>query len=128
MPRLIPDKPMPLSPRISIYRWRSPMLASLAHRASGILLVLFALFLLCLLDAVYGSADQFFALQQWMSSPIAYVFLWFSGASLMYHICNGIRFMLLDIGIGESRKCMQRSAKISLIIGFLSLLVMAVWL
>jgi len=128
MSRLNLGKPMPLSPRLSIYRWRAPMLASIAHRGSGVLLLVFILFIICLLNAVHGSAEQFLSLQQWMQGAVGYGFLWLTGAALIYHLCNGVRFILLDIGVGESRRQMRCNAKINLIIGVLSLLLMAVWL
>ncbi|MDQ6995279.1 MAG: hypothetical protein Q9M18_06750, partial [Mariprofundaceae bacterium] len=31
----------PLSPRLSIYRWLPGMIASISHRISGVLLILF---------------------------------------------------------------------------------------
>ncbi len=128
MSRLNLDKPMPLSPRLSIYRWRAPMLASIAHRGSGMLLLVFLLFIICLFDAVNGSPEQFLLLQQWMQSTIGHLFLWCAGAALIYHLCNGVRFMLLDIGVGESRQQMRLNANINLIIGVLSLLFMMVLL
>ncbi|MDQ7000281.1 MAG: succinate dehydrogenase, cytochrome b556 subunit, partial [Mariprofundus sp.] len=49
----------PLSPRLSIYRWQPGMIASLAHRASGLILVLFVPLYLWLLHGMTGSPDHF---------------------------------------------------------------------
>lgn len=119
---------MPRSPRISIYRWRAPMLASLAHRASGLMLVLFSLFFLCLLQAVYAPEAAFTTLVQWMHSWLGQTFLLFAGASLIYHLFNGLRFIMLDLGVGESRQAMRGSAKASIAVGLAALFIMGAWL
>jgi succinate dehydrogenase / fumarate reductase cytochrome b subunit len=120
---------MPQSPHIAVYRWRPPMIASLAHRASGIVLLGFALFLLCLVIIAHnGNADAYHALQQWLHHPIGYGFLLLSGMAVIYHSINGARFLLLDLGIGESRQQMRFSAKLSLASAIVGLLIMVIWL
>jgi succinate dehydrogenase / fumarate reductase cytochrome b subunit len=120
---------MPKSPHIAIYRWRPPMVASLAHRASGLLLLVFALFLLCVVVIAHnGDADAYRALQQWLHHPVGYLFLLLSGTAVIYHSINGLRFLLLDLGVGESRQQMRLSAKLSIASAVAGLLWMAVWL
>jgi len=120
---------MPQSPHIAIYRWRLPMIASLAHRASGLILLLFTLFLLCLIVIVHnGNTEAYLALQQWLHRPIGYIFLLLSGTAVIYHSVNGLRFILLDLGVGESRQHMRFSAKLSIASAVCGLVFMAVWL
>jgi len=118
----------PLSPRVSVYRWQPAMLASIAHRASGMMLVLFIPIYLCLLSELTGTPDEFAAAQVWMHSIVGRVILWLAGASLIYHLLNGIRFLCLDAGWGESRDMMRFSARVVVGIGFAAVAVLGVML
>lgn len=106
------SKQPPLSPRLSIYRWRLTMIASLAHRGSGVFLVLAipAAFWL-LLTMSHNHIGYMYGLI-WLQSPLGTVILWLTCVALFYHLINGIRFLLLDIGKADSREAMKLSAKI----------------
>jgi len=107
----------PLSPRLSVYRWRMTMLASLAHRASGLMLVLFVPVYLWLLHGMAGTPEDFSNTLSWMHAPPGRVVLWLTGASLIYHIVNGIRFLCLDAGWGESSEAMRFTARVVIGVG-----------
>lgn len=118
----------PLSPHISIYRWRLTMLASILHRASGVLLILgVPLALWLLLTMAHGHIGYYYGLT-WMRSMYGMLILWLVSTALCYHTCNGIRFLLLDIGITDSRQMMKRSAKIVVGITIIFAILLAVWL
>jgi len=123
--RAVPAINRPLSPRLSIYRWRSPMLASVAHRASGIVLVLFVPVYLWLLRVLTGPPEDFAAGLHFLHSPVGRLVLWLAGASLIYHFCNGIRFICLDAGWGESRASMRLTARLVIGAGVLAMLLLA---
>ncbi len=116
----------PLSPRLSIYRWHAPMLASLAHRASGITLVLFIPVYLWLLHAMTGTPEDFAAARAWLHLPPGRIVLWLVGASLIYHFFNGIRFLCLDAGWGESREAMRLTARVAIGVGVAAAIVLGV--
>ena len=118
----------PLSPRISIYRWGLPMIASLGHRASGLVLVLFVPLYLWLLHGMTGSAENFMTASDWLHSFIGQFSLWIVATALIYHFCNGIRFLLIDAGIGESRAQMRASARLVLAISAIAALLLAILL
>ncbi len=124
------EKQRPLSPRLTIYRWQMPMLASLAHRASGMVLVLFVPFYLWLLHGMTGSPEEFDQILALLHSPFGKLTLWLAGTSFLYHFMNGIRFLLLDAGAGESRGMMNFSAKLVLGATMLAALVLGalLWL
>jgi len=102
----------PLSPRLSIYRWHPGMIASIAHRVSGLILVLFVSLYLWLLHDMAGSAERFAAVYGWLHSGFGKLSLWVVGVALIYHFCNGIRFLGIDAGWVESRNRLRNSAKV----------------
>ncbi|RMH60400.1 MAG: succinate dehydrogenase, cytochrome b556 subunit [Zetaproteobacteria bacterium] len=104
----------PLSPRLSVYRWGAPMVASLFHRASGLLLVLFVPLYLWLLHGMTGSTEEFDEVLRWMHSLPGRVMLWLAGTALVYHVCNGLRFLCLDAGWFETRRMMRLTARLAL--------------
>ncbi len=118
----------PLSPRLSIYRWQPAMIASISHRATGLVLVLFVPLYLWLLHGMTGTADHFTDVTRWLHSGFGKFSLWLVGVSLAYHFCNGIRFLTIDAGWGESREAMRRSAQLVLGLTALAALVLAVLL
>ena len=87
------------------------MIASIAHRASGIVLFLFVPLYLWLLHGMTGSPEGFAAASQWLHSGPGKFSLWVVGTALIYHFCNGIRFVALDAGFGETREIMRSSAR-----------------
>lgn len=128
--RMSPEQPpeRPLSPRISIYRWQPAMMASLAHRASGLILVLFVPLYLWLLHGMTGSPEDFNDVFNWLHSTLGKVSLWIAGVALIYHFCNGLRFLSFDAGWCESRAMMRFSARVVLAIAVLAGVVLAVLL
>ena len=110
MPHQLKTPERPLSPRLSIYRWHATMMASLAHRASGVALVLFVPIYLWLLRGMTGSTEQFDATALWLHSGWGKLFLWVMGVALFYHFINGIRFLCIDTGWFESRSALRNTA------------------
>ncbi|TLS76373.1 succinate dehydrogenase, cytochrome b556 subunit [Mariprofundus erugo] len=118
----------PLSPRLSVYRWQPAMIASLAHRVSGLILVLFVPLYLWILHGMTGSTDDFDRMQQWLHSGLGRLSLWFVGVALFYHFCNGLRFLSIDAGWCESRMMMRLSARVVIAMAGAAALLLAVLL
>lgn len=118
----------PLSPRLSIYRWHVAMLVSLLHRASGIFLVVCLPLYFWSLAGMTSDENGFHQWQQRLQTPLGRLILWLALSALIYHLLNGIRFLLLDAGVGETRDAMRMSAKFVLAIAFLSSFVTGVFL
>ncbi|RMH52615.1 MAG: succinate dehydrogenase, cytochrome b556 subunit [Zetaproteobacteria bacterium] len=99
------------APHLAIYRWSWPMAASITHRISGLLLALSLPFYLLLLALLGGGPADFQHGLALLHSFGGGLLLWLSGSALCYHLCNGIRFLLLDAGLGEERATMIRVAR-----------------
>ncbi len=121
-------KDKPLSPRLSIYHWHWGMVASIAHRASGVLLILCIPMYIWLLYGMTGSPQSFEHIVNILHSLWGRLALWAASVSVFYHFCNGIRFLCLDIGWGESQVMMRYSAGMVLGIAGMSAAVFGVLL
>jgi len=122
------EKHAPLSPRLSIYRWLPGMVASIAHRISGIVLVLSVPCYLWILHGMTGSPQDFDAALSLLHSELGRVSLWLASVALIYHFCNGIRFLCLDIGWAESRTMMRNSVRMVMMVTIFSAIVLGVLL
>ena len=90
----------PLSPHLQIYRWTPTMLSSISHRASGIINTVGAVFLAIWLIGAANGPDAFATVNgvagSWFGQLV--MFLW--SFALFYHLCNGIRHQVWDVGVG----------------------------
>ncbi len=102
------------------------MLASIAHRVSGVVVVLFVPVYLYLLQGVEGRPEDFIAVQIWLHTPFGKVVLWMAGTSMIYHFMNGIRFLYLDASWGENRKMMRLAARMVVSAGLVSMAALGV--
>ncbi|MDX8390201.1 MAG: succinate dehydrogenase, cytochrome b556 subunit [Mariprofundaceae bacterium] len=118
----------PLSPRLGIYRWLPAMVASIAHRASGVFLVVMMPATLCLLHLIAGDESTFALVMVSLHTPVGQGVLWLTATALAYHLLNGIRFLLLDAGVARSRSTMLMAAKLVLALTALLALVLAFWI
>lgn len=90
----------PLSPHLQVYKPQMTMVMSIMHRATGVFLALGAFVLMAWLLAVAGDGqgfDQFNLLASSVPGMFLMAALVFS---LVYHLFNGIRHLLWDVGWG----------------------------
>ncbi len=90
----------PLSPHLQVYRPQITTVLSIFHRFSGLLLAASSLLLVAWLvtaasgPQAYASAQGFFGHWSIRVLLIAVSFAFF------YHLCNGIRHLFWDAGVG----------------------------
>lgn len=115
--------PRPLSPHLQIYRPQLTSTLSVLHRASGMVLAFGTLFLTLWLASAANGGDTFEAVQAFLGSILGRLILFGFTAALFYHLCNGIRHLAWDLGIGYSLPVLYRSGYVVLIsAGVLTLL------
>jgi len=98
----------PLSPHLQIYKWQMTMVLSILHRGTGIFLsvgtILYSLCLIGLATRSYTVSKQPFVhypgILAFCTSPIGILLLMGWSYSLIYHLLNGIRHLLWDVGFG----------------------------
>ncbi len=88
----------PLSPHLQIYRWQWTMALSIAHRASGVALVVGILLLVWWLVAAAAGPDAFASAQGFIGSFIGQILLFGWSVAFFFHLCNGIRHLIWDSG------------------------------
>ena len=116
----------PLSPHLDVYRWQWTMLLSITHRATGIILAVGALMLVCWLAALANGPQAFDAVQAFLSSWFGRLVLFGWTWALLYHLCNGVRHLFWDAGVGLELPAAQASGY-AVLIGSV-ILTLAVWI
>jgi succinate dehydrogenase / fumarate reductase cytochrome b subunit len=95
------QRPRPLSPFVSIYHWPVTMATSITHRFTGMGLGAGLLVLTWwLVSVANGVSKQFVDL---VVTPLGQVILFLLTWSLAFHLLNGIRHLVWDIGFGFSK-------------------------
>jgi succinate dehydrogenase / fumarate reductase cytochrome b subunit len=90
----------PLSPHLQVYRWQITMTMSILHRASGVALTVGALGLAWWLLALAAGGDQYAHAAALIASPLGLVLLFGFSLSMVYHLLNGLRHLMWDMGWG----------------------------
>ena len=99
----------PLSPHLQIYKPQITSVLSILHRATGI--VLFGgsiLWCFWFVSLAAGRAAYHHG-QELLVSPLGLIILLGWSFSFFYHLCNGIRHLLWDIGVGYEMKTVRKS-------------------
>lgn len=90
----------PLSPHLQVYRPQFTSILSILHRMTGVALGLGALLLVYWLAAAAAGPEWFngarAAAGSWLGWLVLLGFTW----ALFYHLCNGIRHLFWDVGMG----------------------------
>ena len=99
----------PVSPHLQVYKWSVTMASSIFHRATGVALGVGTLVLAWWLIAAATSDGAYALVQGFLGSIVGRVimlgFLW----SLIYHMMNGLRHLLWDLGYGFEIGTAQKS-------------------
>ncbi|MGE4368929.1 MAG: succinate dehydrogenase, cytochrome b556 subunit [Burkholderiaceae bacterium] len=98
-------------PQILSYHLPLAGKSSILHRVSGALLFLcLPLVILPLFALSVSSPESFAAMKEWVGNPllklVLLVLLW----GFFHHFCAGIRYLVLDLHIGNDKHTAQKSA------------------
>ena len=116
----------PLSPHLQIYRPQLTSVLSIFHRMTGVGLTLGAVLVVWWLMAAAISPGYFAVVDGLMTSWIGLLVLLGLTWALAYHLLNGIRHLVWDLGYGFELDNAERSG-IAVVIGSGALTV-ALWL
>lgn len=116
----------PLSPHLQIYRPQISSVLSIFHRITGVGLTLSAVLVVWWLLAAAVGPEYFATVDGLLTSWIGLLVLMGSGWALSYHLLNGIRHMVWDLGYGFEIESIDRGG-IAMVIGS-GVLTVLLWL
>ncbi len=116
----------PLSPHLQIYRWYLTMATSIAHRISGVALVLGLLLLTWWLTALARGPASFAVVRAVTDNILGGLVLFGFTFAIFFHLVNGIRHLVWDAGVGLDKETAEQSSY--LVIGVAGGLTILTWL
>lgn len=115
----------PLSPHLQIYKPQITSVMSIAHRLAGIVLSGGAVALVFWLLALASGPDAYEMAQAIAGSWIGYLALFAWSFCLFYHLANGVRHLVWDMGYGFEIPQLYASGRVTL--GVTVVLTAAAW-
>ncbi|HET6432450.1 succinate dehydrogenase, cytochrome b556 subunit [Dyella sp.] len=109
------DTRRPLSPHLQVYKWQVQMLTSILHRATGIALAVGTAVIVWGVIALAAGADAYAQFAACAGSPLGLIALFGWTWAFNYHLCNGIRHLVQDAGLGYEIPQFVRASWLSII-------------
>lgn len=98
VPRGPADRPM--SPHLQVWRWHVTMLTSILHRVTGVGLYAGALMVAVWAVALASGPDAYAMVMGLLGSPLGRLVMLGMTLSVFYHLGNGVRHLIWDLGHG----------------------------
>ena len=115
----------PLSPHLQIYRLPLTALLSISHRITGLLLALGALLLIYVLAAAAAGPESYQTAQAFVVSWFGQLLLFLFTFALYFHLCNGIRHLVWDVGYGFDKETVDVTSYV--VLGVTIVLTLTTW-
>ncbi len=88
----------PLSPHLQVYKPQMTSVLSILHRACGVALAIGTLMVAWWLIAAAMGEEQYTIAMKFAQSPLGTLMIFGWSVALFYHMSNGIRHLLWDMG------------------------------
>lgn len=114
---------------LNLVRIRLPLpgIVSILHRISGALLFVLGIpMLLYAVERSLASPESFATLKTLMAHPLAKLFLLGLVWAYLHHFCAGIRYLLIDLHIGDDLKPARQSSIAVIVVSLALTLIVAV--
>jgi succinate dehydrogenase / fumarate reductase cytochrome b subunit len=115
----------PLSPHLQVYKPQITSTLSIIHRATGVVNAIGGLIVAAWLVAVASSPECFAWSQEIFATWYGKLALFAFSASMIYHLLNGIRHLLWDIGWGMEIETVVKTGY--LVVGLSLILTALLW-
>jgi succinate dehydrogenase / fumarate reductase cytochrome b subunit len=109
----------PVSPHLQIWRWHITMTTSILHRVTGVGNTLGMILLIAWVCCLSNGPESYAKFVSIIGSPLGLLVLFGVLVAISYHIINGIRHLLFNLGIGLSKQVASNTAWAAIILGFL---------
>ncbi len=103
-------------------------MASILHRATGIVLFVGALFIFYLIETALASPEGFDAASAIVKTPLGKFALWLILVALAFHVFAGIKHLFMDFHIGDSMRGGRLGALLSFVLALVVAIAAGVWL
>lgn len=123
VPRGPADRPM--SPHLSVWRWHVTMATSILHRATGVGLYLGGLIAAAWAVSLAAGPEAYGTFKAMLDSPLGKLVMFGMTLAAFYHLANGVRHLVWDLGHGLDIKSATSSAWA--VFGFTVAATVAVW-
>ena len=111
-------RPRPLSPHLSVFRWRAAMAVSIVHRVTGNgLATAGVLIFLWWLVAAASGPEAYATFYMVATHPLAYV-IWIGLTWFFFqHLSSGVRHLIMDTGAGYDLPTAKASSIAAFVMG-----------
>lgn len=120
-------RPRPLSPHLQIYKWSVTMATSITHRITGIGLYAGVVLIAWWLVAASMGPDAYQPFLNAAAHPVGQLVLFGFTWAAAYHLLNGIRHLMWDIGYGFLPKTAMWSGVVVVALSILGAVAVFAW-
>ena len=106
----------PLSPHLQVWKWTLTMALSILHRASGVALAFGLLMIVWMLVAAASGQTSYECFLSFTTSIFGQLLLFGWTGAVYYHMCSGIRHLLMDAGYLMTIPQAEKAGKIIFIV------------
>ena len=114
-----------MSPHLQVWRWHVTMLTSSLHRVTGVGLYLGGLLVAVWAIALASGPEPYAIFKDLLGSPLGKFVMFGMSLSAFYHLGNGVRHLIWDLGYGLDKDDANSSAFV--VFGFAIAATIAVW-
>lgn len=114
-----------MSPHLQVWRWHVTMLTSILHRVTGVGLYLGGLIAAAWAIALASGPEPYAVFKDLLGSPLGKFVMFGMSLSVFYHLGNGVRHLIWDLGHGLDKDAANQSAFV--VFGFAIAATIAVW-
>jgi succinate dehydrogenase / fumarate reductase cytochrome b subunit len=118
----------PLSPHLSVYKFKYTLASSILNRLAGLILSLGFFLFVYWLVALAAGARAYAQARELLSLGIVKLLYAVLIAAFVYHLAAGVRHLIWDTGRGLDRASARRSAWIVAWVSVVVTLILAYWL
>jgi succinate dehydrogenase / fumarate reductase, cytochrome b subunit len=116
----------PLSPHLQIYRLPMLALISITHRITGVALCAGTVILVYWLVALAAGPEAYASAHTVLTSTLGQIILFGFSWALYFHLCNGVRHLVWDVGMGLDVEAADASGRMVIIVS--ALLTIFTWI
>lgn len=117
----------PVNLDISTIRLPLAAWASITHRISGVVVFAGIALLLYFFDLSLSGPQGFAEVQAMAASPLSKFVVWAVLSALAYHMVAGVKHLVLDLGVGETKEGGPLAAKLVIALSVVLIVLLGVW-